>query len=164
MAIPNPTALSATVRYIAPGTRKYVWVATIAAPATPTSAEITAGTDLTGQVADASGWTTTSNNVDAPDFGTRFTPKVPGMISADDSSLTFYQSTTSTDVRTLLTRDLKGFIIIFPEGIHTSNTMDLFPVTVSSVSKQQSQTDAAQLQVQFTITSVPLENLAIPIV
>lgn len=162
MAIPTPTPISATKRYIAPGTRKYVWVPTIANKAAPTSVEITAGKDLTKEVADASGWTTTSNNVDAPDFGSRFTPKVPGMISADDSSLTFYQSNDSIDIRTVFTIDLAGFIIIFPEGIATGLTMDVFPVKVSSPSKQQSPTDPAQLQVQFAITSQPVPDLAIP--
>lgn len=162
MTLPAPTAIGTTKRYIAPGVRKYVWVPTIANKNSPTSAEISAGKDLTAEVAAADGWTTTSNNVDAPDFGTRFTSKVAGMITADDSSFTLYQSRDSDDVRTLLTRDLTGFVIIFPEGISADGTMDVFPVTVSSPSKQQSQSDPAQIQIQFTITSEPAADVAIP--
>jgi hypothetical protein len=162
MTLPAPTAINPTQRYIAPGTRRYVWVTTIANKNSPTSVELTAGKDLTAEVADVAGFTTTSNNVDAPDFGTRFTSKVPGMITADDSSITLYQSKDSDDIRSVIMRDDTGFVVIFPEGISATGTMDVFPVSVSTKAKQQSQADPAQIQIQFTITSEPVEDLAVP--
>jgi len=84
--------------------------------------------------------------------------------NADDSSLTFYNDMLSTDFRTLFIRDLVGFVVIFPEGIATSLTMDVFPVTVSTVAKQQTNSAAATIQVGFVITSVPAVDLAVPTV
>ena len=164
MAIPTPSAVAASKRYIAPGTRKFVWVVTIANKNAPTSAEITAGKDLSSEVNDASGWTVTTNNVDTPDFGNRFTTKVPGMITADDSSFTFYNDRLGVDIRTLLLRDVSGFVCVFPEGIAAGLTLDVFPVTISSVPKQQSASDPAHIVVNFAITGVPAENVAVPTV
>jgi hypothetical protein len=162
MALPTPTALGTTSRYIPAGVRKFVWVPTIADKSAPTSAELTAGTDLTGEVASVSGFMTTSAVVDAPDAGSRFTSKTAGRITADDSSLTIYCDSDSTDVRSLLTRDLAGYVAIFPEGIHTGGTVDLFPVKVIGTPKSEDIEANATIEVQFVVTSTPVENLAIP--
>lgn len=162
MTLPAPTALGATVRYIPTGTRQYVWVATIADPSAPTSSEITAGTDLTGEIAKVSGFVATANTVDVPDAKNLFTAKVPGRSTADNSSLELYVSSTSTDARSLLTAGLNGFIVIFPEGIHTSNKMDVWPVRINSASKPNDIEVGATLMVEFSVTSAPHENLAIP--
>lgn len=162
MALPTPTALSTTSRYIPAGVRKYVWVPTLSSKSAPTSAELTAGTDLTAEVASVGGFMTTSTVVDAPDAGSRFTSKTAGRITADDSNLTIYASTSSSDVRSLLTRDLAGFVAIFPEGIHTGGTVDIFPVKVIGVPKSEDIEANATIEVQFVVTSIPVENIAIP--
>lgn len=162
MALPTPTALGTTARYIPAGVRQYVWVPTISNKAAPTSAELTAGTDLTSEVASVSGFMTTSATVDAPDAGSRFTSKTAGRITADDSSLTIYCSDDSDDVRSLLTRDLVGFVAIFPEGIQASSTVDIYPVKVIGTPKSEDIEANASIEVQFVVTSVPVENLAIP--
>jgi hypothetical protein len=164
MALPSPTLLASTTRYIPAGVRRYLWVPTIAVKAVPTSAELSAGTDLTGEVAAVSGFMTTSDTVDAPDAGSRFTAKVAGRITADDSSLTLYNSQNSTDARTLLTRDLTGFVVICHEGIVTGGKCDVFPVKITGVPKAEDLEAAATMEVQFVITSVPAENIAVPIV
>ena len=162
------TTLGATTRFIEPGTTQYYWVPTITATThIPTRAELDAGTDLTAEINSVDGFTVTSNSVDAPDFGKRFTPKVDGLITADDSSMTFYRSSDSDDVRSVLTRDLKGYIVMFPEGDDGSDssitgTMDIFPVSVSAASKQHSNSDPAMIQIQFTITDEPVVDQDVP--
>jgi hypothetical protein len=156
-------ALAVTSRYVAPSVRKYYWVPTIASVAAPTAAELNAGTDLTGQVNDAKGWGVTSNLVEVPDFSSRFTSKISGKIQADDSSLMMYMSSTSADVRTLLTRDLTGYVVIFLEGIVAGRKMDVFTVTVSAASKQQDGVDtAAMIEIQFALTAVPVLDVVVP--
>jgi hypothetical protein len=124
---------------------------------------LNAGTDLTGQVFDAKGWTVTSNLVDAPDFSSRFTPKVAGKIDAADSSFMMYMSSTSSDVRTLLTRDLTGYVVIFLEGIVAGRKMDVYTVVVSAASKQQDDVSTpAHIEIQFGITAVPVLDVAVP--
>lgn len=162
MALPAPTALGATVRYIPTGTRQYVWVPTISSKAAPTSAELTAGTDLTGEVAKVSGFVATGNTVDVPDAKNLFTGKVPGRSTADNSSLELYVSSTSTDSRSLLTEGTNGYIAIFPEGIHTGNLVDIWPVRITSASKPNDIEVGATLMVEFAVTSKPAENIAIP--
>src|SRR5690554_4879036 len=96
------TPLNPTTRYIPPGVRQYYFVPTIADKNAPTRTELDAGTDLTGEIAEVSGFQATSESVDTPDLLSRFTSRVPGRITADDSSITFYASQDSDDVRTLL--------------------------------------------------------------
>jgi hypothetical protein len=158
-----PTPLTATVRYIPPGTRKVYWLTTIASYATAvTRAEINAGIDLTNEIASMSGFTVNSASTDTPDLSTRFTAKIPGRITADDSSISFYASSTSADVRTVLPRDTAGFVIILPEGDVPTQKMDCFPAKVSSTAVDTTMEDPAQVNVQFTITRIPALNLVIP--
>lgn len=163
------TALNPTNRYIPPGVRQYYWVPTIASKAAPTRIELDAGTDLTNEIAAVDGFTTSSDSVDAPDLGTRFTSKVPGRITADDSSMNIYIDLDGgDDVRTLLPRDEEGFVVQFPEGddetAGTTKTLNVFPVKVASNSIQTGMEDPGQTQVSFTITSEPVNNIAIPTV
>ncbi|MCQ9178950.1 hypothetical protein KMT30_07870 [Streptomyces sp. IBSBF 2953] len=156
------TPISASSRYIPPGTRQYYFVPAIASLASPSRPELDAGTDLTGEVADVSGFQTTSESTDTPDLGSRFVPKIPGRISADDSSITMYASDDSQDVRQLLPRDTAGFIVQFPEGDIAGRTMDVFPVKVASAPKMTDIEDPAKIEVQFTITGEPEENVTVP--
>lgn len=157
--------LNSTTRYIPPGTRQYYWVDTIADKSAPTRTELDAGIDLTSETASVEGFQVTSESVDTPDYNSRFTSKVPGMTSADDSSATLYMSQDSDDARSELERGDNGFFVIFPEGDDegaNGATMDVFPVRISAVSKQNAMEDPAQMQVQFTVTSEPEENIDVP--
>src|SRR6476646_779459 len=118
-----PTPLTATLRYIPPGTRKIYWITTIATYTAPTRGELNAGIDLSAEVAEINGFSVTSGTVDTPDLSSRFTSKIPGPITADNSSLSFYASTTSSDVRTVLPRDTSGFVVFLWEGDITGQRM-----------------------------------------
>ncbi|SHI68434.1 phage tail tube protein [Streptomyces sp. 3214.6] len=156
------TPIAATSRYIPPGTTHYYFVASIANKSAPTRPELDAGTDLTAEIAEVSGFSTTSEQTETPDLGSRFTGKIPGRITADDSSITMYMSSTSNDVRTLLPRDTAGFVVAFSEGDVAGRKMDVFPVKVSGQPKKRDIEDAATIEIQFTITSIPAENVTIP--
>jgi hypothetical protein len=157
-----PPKLTATTRYVPEGTRKFYYVPTIATYTAPTRAEINAGTDLSDEVAEVSGFTVSSASVDVPDLSSRFTGKIPGRISADDSSLTIYASSTSNDVRTVLPRDTAGFIICLWEGDVVGQKMDVFPIKVAACVPQTGTDDPGRIEVQFTITKVPAQNVVIP--
>jgi hypothetical protein len=158
-----PTPLTATVRYIPPGTRKVYWLTTIASYATAvTRAEINAGIDLTNEIAEMSGFAVTSASTDTPDLATRFTAKIPGRITADDSSISFYASSTSADVRTVLPRDTAGYVIILPEGDVPTQKMDVYPAKVASTAVDTAMEDPEKINVAFTVTRIPALNLVIP--
>jgi hypothetical protein len=157
-----PSPLSATTRYIPPGTRKIYWVTTIANYLSPSRGELNAGIDLSGEIAEMSGFTTTSDVTETPDLSGRFVPKIPARIKADDSSLSFYASSNSTDVRTVLPRDTAGFVVILWEGDVTGQRMDVFPAKVTVSALDGNMEDPEKVNVSFAITRVPAANVVIP--
>lgn len=157
------TPIAAATRFINPGVTKVIWCPAIANKNSPTRAEINAGTDLSGELADCSGWMVTSNQADTPDMSSRFTGKIPGRIAADDSSLTMYESQTTSDARALMPRDTNGFVFWMDGGDVPGQKGDVFPVRVSSVGKSRSVGDEpARLTFQYAITSQPAEDVTIP--
>lgn len=157
-----PTPLSTTTRYIPPGVRKIYWVATIATYTAPSRGELNAGIDLSGEVAEVSGFTVTSDTVDTPDLSGRFVPVIAGRIKADASSLSFYASSNSSDVRTVLPRDTAGYIVFLWEGDVTGQKMDVFPVKVTVSALDGNMEDPEKVNISFAITKVPANNVAIP--
>jgi hypothetical protein len=149
-----PSLITASVRYFDVGTTKIYYAPTIANTASVTRAELNAATD---------GWSVSGTEIEVPDFATRFTAKIAGRIEASDSSLTFYASQNSADVRALLPRDTSGFIIWLDGGDVPTQKMDVYPVKVRAVSKMRSAgSEAARIQIQFSITREPTENSTIP--
>lgn len=157
-----PPKLNVTSRYVSEGTRKIYFVTTIATQASPSRAEMNAGTDLTDEIAEMSGFAVSSDQAEVPDMASRFTGKIPGRITADDSSIRFYASSNSNDVRTVLPRDTAGFVITLWEGDVPTQKMDVWPVKVGSAAVQPTIDDPASILVQFTITKIPSQNVTIP--
>jgi hypothetical protein len=157
-----PPKLNVTSRYVSEGTRKIYFVTTIATQASPSRAEINAGTDLTEEIAEMSGFAVSSDQAEVPDMASRFTGKIPGRITADDSSIRFYASSNSNDVRTVLPRDTAGFVLTLWEGDVPTQKMDVWPVKVGSAAVQPTIDDPASILVQFTITKIPSQNVTIP--
>ncbi|MFD9949819.1 hypothetical protein ACFWYW_55880 [Nonomuraea sp. NPDC059023] len=128
-----------------------------------TRAEINAGSDLSKDVADISGWMVSGQKIDTPDLNSRFVSNIPGLTSADESAITFYQGVTGSDVRTLMPRDTDGYIVWFDGGDVAGRKCDVFPVRVLSVGKVRSMgAEAARLAIQYAVTSEPAENVTIP--
>ena len=162
MAI-TPTQPSAITRFFAPGTTQIVFCTSIASKSAPTFSELDAGTELTRDVADIAGWMTTSAMIDTPDLDTRFVSQIPGRITAESSSITFYadEDRGAGDVATLLPRDTDGYIVIADGGL-ASGIGDVFQVTVSSNSMSRSLENATQRVVTFAIRSEPAEGVTLP--
>lgn len=160
--MPTPQIVAST-RYFDVGTTKVYYLPAVANIASPTRAEMNAGTDLSREIAEIDGWSVSSNQIQVPDFATRFTAQIAGRIEAADSSLTFYTSVNSTDVRSLLPRDTAGFVMWLDGGDVAGRKADVYPVTVTSVSKMRSAgSEAARIQIGFSITREPAENVTVP--
>lgn len=157
-----PSPLTPTVRYIPPSVRKVYWVTTIANYQSPTRAELNAGTDLTNEIAEMAGFNVVSASIEVPDLSSRYTAKIPGRITSDDSTINFYASSTSADVRLVLPRDTVGYVVHLPEGDITGQRMDCFPAKVASTSIDTPIEDPAKILVTFTITRIPALNIVIP--
>ncbi len=129
----------------------------------PTVAELTSGTDLTNEIAEMSGFNSKSTMIDIPNFGSRQTPKIAGEQQSDDSSITIYEDDTTNPLQTTLARDVNGYIVIAPAGVLTaSSKVDVFPVSVASNTRQYtSGNEAAKIQIDFAVTAVPAQDIAI---
>lgn len=157
------TPIAAETRYFNPETTKVYWCPSIANKNSPTRSELNAGTDLSSAIADVNGWMVSSEMIDVPDMGSRFVSKIPGRISANDSSITFYMDRAGVDARTVMPRDAEGFIVWLDGGDVAGRKMDVFPVTVSSHGKSRSVgAEPARLTISYAITSEPAENVTIP--
>jgi len=147
------------------GTTQIYFLPAIAATTLiPTTSEITAGTDYTGQINAIDGWSLENQPIEIPDMASTFVSKIGGDDQAADSSLTFYEDSTADDIETDLAKGTSGFIVIFSKGKTTGNKgMDVFPVTVVSNSKAYTaDNEAAKITVQFTITARPVFNQTAP--
>lgn len=156
------TPITTSDRYYVQGVSKVIWCPTISDPNSPTRSEINAGTDLSNEVAAAGGWQVTGNTEDTPALGSVFIGKVPSTTTADESTLTMYADSTSTDVRTLLSRGSSGYVIWMDEGDVVDHLMDVFPVRVTSATPQRDVSSVAQIQVSFAVMREPAQNVAIP--
>lgn len=161
MAAPN---ISSSTRFINVGSTLVYWVPSIGNKNAPTRSELNAGTNLVNENSAASGWTTKADQVETPTMATRFTSKIPGRISADDSSITMYRDLGGTDAHSLMPVDANGFIVWMDGGDVSGRLMDVFPVRVASHSKPRSTDgkDAAQVEIMFSITDQPAEYVTIP--
>jgi hypothetical protein len=161
MPAPN---IAASTRYTSRGTARYYWVVTIANYLAPSGAELNAGTDLSPEVMDLSGFGLESDQIETPDVSNRFTKKIPGPINADDSTLTMYPSVNGTDARQLMPQDTAGFVVIFPGGNTTGRKMHVWPVRVASVKYvySASGSDPDTMVFTFSPTNVPAENVTVP--
>lgn len=156
------TPIAAATRFFAPEVTKIVFCVTVANKNSPTRSEINAGTELANEVSAVNGFTVSSNLIDAPDYGHRFVSKTPGRTEVADSSLVFYQSQNTNDVRSILPRGTTGFILIMWGGDVPTQKMDVFPVTVTSAGKAIPDNADADITINFAITSVPAEDVTIP--
>jgi hypothetical protein len=158
----TPNQPASITRFFAPGTTQILFCPSIANKAAPTFAELDAGTELKN-IADISGWMTSSAMIDTPDLETRFVSQIPGRITAESSSITHYADVDrgAGDVSVLLPRDTDGYIVIADGGL-ASAIGDVFQVTVSSNSMSRSLDAAGQRVVTYAIRSEPAEGVTLP--
>lgn len=157
-------ALIASNRFFHRGMTKVYAVTTIASYLSAvTRAELNAGIDLSPEVNDVNGWRVEANDIETPDLATDFTGKMPGSTSVDESSITFYADDNGLDIRTVHPRGTSTNIVILWGGDIAGNKMDVFPVRVKSNGKAIEVGDEpALVEVAYTITKKPAENLTVP--
>ncbi|MER7212450.1 hypothetical protein ABT340_35805 [Streptosporangium sp. NPDC000239] len=157
------TPITPANRFFRPGITRCYWVVSIANLNAPTRSELNAGSDLSKDIADISGWMVSGQKIDTPDLDSRFVSNIPGLTSAQESGVTFYQDQPGVDVRGLMPRDAEGHIVWLDGGDVAGRLMDVFPVRVLSVGKQRTMgAEAARLVVQFSISAEPAEDVVIP--
>lgn len=133
------------------------------AGASPTRAEITAGTDLTASVADISGMQFSNSPIAVPDLNSTFTSQINGEDTVADTSVTFYDDDTTHTVRTALAKGTAGFLLLLPYGDVATKRCEVWPVVATGVNDEWTTgNDSARFSVGFAITGVPKQNATVP--
>lgn len=158
------TAMPLSQRFFQPGNVGVLFLPAIAATTlVPTTSEVTAGTDVTRELDDWSGWTVSTSFIETKDASTVIRPQLAGAVTFEGSSLTFNGSKNGTDARTIFTRGQTGFILIGDAGVATGKKVDVFPVTVGAVAKLRNlDSTNFKIRVDFGITAVPVEEVTMP--
>lgn len=162
--MPTPLA-TAAVRFGDNATTVISWLPSIsAATLTPTRAELTAGINIGVDLVDLDGWSIEAEQIDTQALNDQFQTKIPGSLSAPDSSLTFFTSKTGVDIRATLPRGTSGYVCFLDGGDISGNKMEVYPVTVTSnaVMRSLQSKDASKIKVGFAITRSPGQNLTVP--
>lgn len=140
---------------------RFFFVPTIADVTDVTVAEVTAGTELTDDLAEVNGFTFANSPIQTPDMGSKFVSQIPGEDSTDDSGMVFYQDDDNTDIYDAMVKDTSGYVVIFDLGTAGANpaaadVVDVWPVTISSRAKRYTaDNEAAKFEVKFAMTDPP---------
>jgi len=157
-----PSQISAYAAYYQPGVTKIYVVTTMANYLSPTRGELDAGLDVTRQVRGIDGFSVEADQVERPDMAALFVSKIGGRTGAENSSLMFYGTKSGADIRTTLPFGYVGFLVFLDGGDTTGFKMDVYPVLVISKPKQRGDDNPFAINVQFSITQPPAEDVAIP--
>lgn len=138
----------------------------VAAIATPTRAEITAGTAVIATFRELTGFTTEQNRIEQPDYVNAFTPTIPGRQAAGAAQITFYARDLATDaIRNAFPEGTDKFIMLFPQGDVPTMHMSVWPARIGSVNESDWASDPGAghlFIVNLAITSAPAKYAVIP--
>jgi hypothetical protein len=146
------------------GTTKFKFLPAVASLDAPTRSEITAGKDLSPEIADIAGWEYSNTPIPTPDLGTTFDTEIGGPDKAPNSSVTLYDEDPDTaGLRAATAKDTAGFMCIMDYGDVATKRCEIWPCTVIAQSNQRKvSNEALKLMIQFSITSRPHQNAVIP--
>ncbi len=151
-------------RFIRPGVTLIYFLPTIAASGgAPTIAEIGGGTELT-DIKAVNGFSASNQLVETPDLESTWAAKIPGLDSAEDSSIEFYELKEGSPLLTTLKQGTVGYIVIASAGgtdtsgaLKAADPVDVFPVQIAGTPKKNFQTgnEPASFTIDMAITSQP---------
>lgn len=143
-------------------------VTTIANPAAPTVAEITAGTPLHDELAALTGFTSEQGTIPVPTLGSMWDGTIPGGETAAASSLTFYAGDDDTDdseaIRAAFVEGDNAYIVFVKRAKVpvAADPVDVFPIMVMASNDSYSVDNAAaQFTVGIAIPDPPSKNVAV---
>lgn len=145
------------------GVSRIQFLPAVSNPAAPSSAEITAGEDLTPQIAEIGGFNFTANPITTPDLSTTFDTQIPGPDSTDTSTLTFYDDDASEVIRTALAKGTRGYLLFQPYGTTATDRAEVWRVESLGVNDEWTTgNEAARFAVSFAILEPPEQDAANP--
>lgn len=129
----------------------------------PTRPEITAGVDLSVDVAAINGFQFSNSPIATPDLSDNFDSQITGPDTVGDSSMDFYDQDNSSTIRTALAKGTAGIVLLMPYGDVPTKRCESWYATSLGVNDAWSMdATAAQFNVQFAITKRPTQAGVIP--
>lgn len=146
---------------IAKEQESWIFVLTIANAASPTAAEITAGTDITDDIRSVTGFGVDPGYVPVPTMKGGRAPKLTTAGVLQDSSLTMAEHSTyaANTIKQALADNTSGYIVISrykKAPLAAADKVDVFPVTIGSNNRTHTVDDAPmEYTVSFGLTDDP---------
>lgn len=143
-------------RYFRRGLSKIQFLPAVASLNAPTAPEIAAGIDLSPQVSDISGFEFSNSPIITPDLSTTFDTQIPGADTTSTSTLTFYDDSASSTIRTGLAKGTAGYILLQPYGSTTAKRSEVWPVITTGCNDHWvTGNEAAKFTASFAVTAPP---------
>lgn len=155
-------------RYATPGKSEVHWVTTIANLATPTTAELNAGVDLTEFCRVMPSVPRGLNTVDVADLSSKYEKRQVGTRGGDILSVEVFRDDATDTAVTTLTEDTAGFLVLARKGLATPGTfavadeVDVYPATIGSSEDQSpGRNDADMSTISLVATDDPNRGYAL---
>lgn len=146
-------------RFTRKGKSKLWFVPTLTSTTSPSITEIQAGTEITGQVSDMSGWTFESTRIPTPNMADVFTPQIAGEDQVGTPTVTIYDDDSGAGggtIRTALAKDAAGYLVHAPYGLTATKKCRVYPIQSSGPNDEITvANEPARFVVGFAITSPP---------
>lgn len=148
-------------KFFRAGVTKVYFLPSVAG-SSPTAPEISAGVDVTPDLADINNISVQANLVDTPDYQTAFVSKVAGNDTVGDPELVYWDRDNSTTNRTALAKGTVGFLILMPYGHVTGKRCEVYPVQSAGVNDQYARDTPAQFTATMAVTAAPTQTAVLP--
>jgi hypothetical protein len=153
----------AGLKFFRRGKTKIMFLPAVADLAAPTRAEITAGTDLSPQIADVNGFDITNTPIETPNLAEAYTTTIDGEDKSGASSFVMYDDDTSTAVRSTIAKGTAGFILILPYGDVPTKRCEVWPVKVTGQNDIiTTGNEAARYNSSYAVTRTPEQDAVVP--
>lgn len=149
-------------RFFRRGKSKAFWVPTLSSLTSPSAAEVNAGDELTGQIADISGFEFSNSPIPTPDLSTTFTTTIPGEDTTQEPQIMFYEDDTTNTLQTTLAKGTSGHVVLFYKGTAgaapaSGDTAEVWQVISTGPFREYSLgNDPARWGARFTPTAAPV--------
>lgn len=131
-----------------------------------TQEEIDYATDTTDMycLVGINGWEVIGDVIVDPPWGLFDSQRIGGLrMRSTVNTLVYAADRFGNDIRELLTRGIRGWILILPSGLIPGTLMNVYPVWVTSVMDyQRLRNNGAQVEVRFAITARPSVDVRVP--
>ena len=153
-------------RHARRGTMRVYWVTTLSSKTSPTAAQISAGTDLTGDIRDINDFSIQRSTVQLPTtdaYGSQLTAWGPKQVSATPTLVLYDEGTGNSSIRSTLADGSKGWLVFCLDGAATlGERAEVWPlISMGTQDRLTGSAEAATMTYAFQVWDSPEEEATI---